>query len=427
MIFWEIGVVLLLILLNGFFAMSELAIVSAKRPRLQQMAAAGRRGAAAALRLSEDPTGFLSTVQVGITLVGVIAGAYSGAAFAEPLGAVIGRVPPLAEAADEIAFAVVVVAITYASLIVGELVPKRIALNRAETIATIVAPIMSVVAAAGAPVVWFLRVSTEAVLRLLGVRRSNDAAVTEEDVKAIIAEGAETGVIEPVERDMIEGVLRLADRPVRSIMTPRPDTMWLSTEDDAETILTEIRESGRSRFPVSRGDVDDVVGIVQAKDLLEQMRATGRIDVESALREPLYVNESMPVLKLLAMFRASPVHMALVIDEYGSLQGIVTPTDILEAIAGSLPEGGPEEEPEAVQRTDGSWLLDASMSVDDVERAIGAELDHGDYATLAGFVLDKLGHLPGAGESLDWKGWTYEVVDLDGRRIDKVLARPTPE
>lgn len=419
---WEIGVLALLISLNGFFAMSELAIVSAKRARLQQMAAAGSGGAAVALRLAEDPTGFLSTVQVGITLVGVIAGAFSGAAFAEPLAGALRALTPLGASADEVAFGLVVVVVAYASLIVGELVPKRVALGHAEAIAAAVARPMALLAAVGAPVVWFLRASTEGLLRLFGVRVGRGDAVTEEDVKAMVAEGAATGVFAPVEKDMIEGVLRLADRPVRAVMTPRPDTMWLSIDDDAETVLREIRDSGRSRFPVSRGDVDDVLGVVQAKDLLDQLHATGRIDLAAALREPLYVSETMSVLELLARFRAAPAHMALVLDEYGALQGLVTPTDILEAIAGALPTERGEDEPEALRREDGSWLIDARMNLDAVERALGADLPRGDYATLAGFLLDRFGHIPDTGEMLRWRDWTFEVVDLDGRRIDKVLA-----
>lgn len=426
MLVFELAVVGCLILLNGFFAMSELAVVSSRKGRLQQMAQTGSRGARRAIKLVEDPTGFLSTVQIGITLVGVLAGAYSGATLAQPLGDQLAGLRWLGASADELAFAIVVIAITYLSLIVGELVPKRLALANAEGIASFVAPILSTLARIGAPMVWLLRVSTEAVLGLLRVKREPGSTVTEEEVKSLIAEGTTAGVFEPAEQNMIYRVLRLADRPARSIMVPRPDVVWLDVEDPANAILDEVRDSGHSRFPVARGDVDQAIGVVHAKDLLEQQRRSGTLDIAAVMREPLYVNDSMPILKLLDRFRASNVHMALVLDEHGTLEGIVTPLDILTAIAGDLPERGGEDEPDAVQRQDGSWLLDGRMAIDEVERLLSAYsmAGDGDYATLAGFVLHQLGHIPTPGEHFAWQGWRFEVVDLDRRRIDKVMASP---
>jgi putative hemolysin len=414
-------IIFFLILLNGFFAMSELAMVSAKRSRLQQLADDGSRRAARALRLVEDPTGFLSTVQVGITLVGIFAGAYGGSVFAEPLADILE--PTLGTSADTTAFVVVVVIITYLSLIFGELVPKRFALTRAESIAVAVAPVMQGLATVGAPIVWLLRVSTMAVSKLVGASAEDSSMVTEEDVKAMIAEGTQTGVFEEKEREMLEGVLRIADRSVRSIMVPRPDTIWLSVSDSPTEILDEIHSSGHSRFPVMGSDAEDIIGVVQAKDLLEQQRDGGVLDIAKAVRDPLFVNETMPVLKLLDRFRAVNLHMAIVLDEYGSFEGIVTPTDILVAIAGSLPEGQ-HDEYSVVKRGDGSWLLDGGMPIDDVERAISwlkLPKDR-DYETIAGFVLEEFGHIPNVGESFEWNEWRFEVVDLDGRRIDKVLA-----
>lgn len=414
-------IVFLLILLNGFFAMSELAMVSSKRSRLQQLAEGGSRGARRALKLTDDPTRFLSTVQVGITLVGIFAGAYGGSVFATPLARVLR--PTLGTSAETTAFVVVVVIITYLSLIFGELVPKRFALTRAERIAVTVAPVMQGLATVGAPIVWLLRVSTLAVSRLVGASSEDSSMVTEEDVKAMIAEGTQSGVFEEKEREMLEGVLRIADRSVRSIMIPRPDTVWLSISDSQNEILDEIHASGHSRFPVMGTDAEDILGVVQAKDLLEQQRRDGAIDLEKAVREPLFVNETMPVLKLLDRFRSQNLHMAIVLDEYGSFEGIVTPTDILVAIAGSLPEGQ-DDDYSAVKRPDGSWLLDAGMPIDDVERALDwlRLPKERDYETLAGFVLEQFGHIPEVGESFKWGDWSFEVIDLDGRRIDKILA-----
>ncbi len=416
-------IVFFLILLNGFFAMSELAVVSAKRSRLQQLAEEGSRRAAIALKLTENPTAFLSTVQVGITLVGILAGAYGGSVFAAPLAERLRTVPALAGSADLLAFAVVIVSITYLSLIFGELVPKRFALKRPEAIAVTVAPVLRGLAAVGAPVVWLLSVSTVAVSRLFGAATDESNMVTEEDVKAMIAEGTQSGVFEEKEREMLEGVLRIADRNVRSIMVPRPDADWLAAGDPADTILDEIRAAGHSRFPVTGEDSDDIIGVVQAKDLLEQVRRTGTIDVAAAIREPLFVNETMPILKLLERFRASNLHMAIVLDEYGAFEGIVTPTDILAAIGGSLPEGE-HEDYSIAQRADGSWLIDAGLPIDTVERTLAPIRfpKERDYETLAGFMLDGFGHIPEIGESLVFGEWRLEVVDLDGRRIDKILA-----
>ncbi len=430
MLLWQLIIVAVLILLNGFFAMAELALVSARKVRLERMAEAGNRGARTALKLAEDPTRLLSSVQIGITLVGIFAGAYGGTAFAKPLGAILQDLRVPTGTADEMAFAIVVVAITYLSLIVGELVPKRIALSNAERIASVAAPPMMFVALLGTPLVWFLRVSTEAILRVMRVRPREGSNVSEEEVKALIAEGAETGVFVPAERDMINGVLRLADRPVRSIMVPRPDTVWLSMEDPVETMLEEIRASGHSRFPVSRGDIDDLIGVVHVKDLLRLPPPVTAQDVEAAVRQPLYLSENVPVLKLLELFRTTTVHMAVVVDEYGAFEGVVTPTDILTAIAGDLPERTGKGEPEAVQRNDGSWLLEGRMAIDRIESILDVPVDpEAGYATLAGLIIEHLEHIPTPGESIEWCGWELEVMDLDGRRIDKVLARrhDTPE
>jgi len=430
MILTELLVLALLLVISGFFAMAELAIVSARRVRLQQMAEAGKRGAATALRLIDDPVKLLSTTQVGITLVGIVAGASGGTTLAEPLAVYLHTIPAVAAYAHALAVGTVVVIVTYLTLVIGELAPKRIALNHAEAIAAAVAPFMNLLAESGAPIVWFLRVSTHGVLALFRIKPAADNVVTEEEVKALIAEGASTGVFHPAEQEMIEGVLRIGDRTVRSIMVPRPAVDWLDADDPPEELFAQIAETGHSRYPVARGDIEEVIGVAHTKDLLEQQRKLGTIDVVAAAREAPFVVDLMPVLRVLERFRRSTVHMAIVVDERGTFEGIVTPTDILTAIAGDLPEGEEAAEPEAVQREDGSWLLDGMMSVDDVERTLDIKdmCEDGDFNTIAGFVLHHLGRIPVAGEHFHWNDWRFEVVDLDGRRIDKVLAlRPRAE
>lgn len=424
---FSVVIVLVLVLLNGFFAMSELSIVSARRARLETMAKAGNRGAERAMRLAEDPTGFLSTVQIGITLIGIFAGAYSGATLSEPLAQALRQVPALASSAGTLAFAIVVVATTYVSLIIGELVPKRLALRNAEGIAAFVSGPMTLLAAVGRPVVWFLRVSTESVLGLLRLRGEPASSVTEEEVKAMIAEGTASGVFHEAERDLLEGVIRFADRPLRSIMVPRHAMVWIDANDPVEEAIAEMLASGHSRFPLCDGSVDEVIGFIHVKDILEMQRA-GRSDLRALAREPLYVSESIPALRMIELFRSSGIHLAMVVDEYGSLEGLVMPSDILTGIAGDLPEEGEAGSPGAVEREDGSWLLDGSLPVDTAARVLSVEdMRSDDYATLAGMIIEELGHIPTPGESVTIRGWCFEVVDLDGRRIDKVLARRPTE
>jgi putative hemolysin len=426
-VFWEIGVLVLLVLVNGFFALSELAIVSARRPRLLNFVEEERRGARRALALHDNPNRFLSTVQVGITLVGILAGAYSGATVASSFKAVLLSANVSPEVADPLAFGIVVLGTTYLSLIVGELVPKQVALNNAEVIAMAVAPPMTWIAHIGSPIVWFLETSTRSVLRVLGLPTERLATVTEEEVKTMIAEGTEAGVFRAVERDMIDSVLRLADRPVRSIMTPRFEVIWLDPTDPPEQIRERIAQSGHSRFPVGRGSVEAIEGIVRAKDLLDRTMLGEPFDLMACIRTPSFVHDGAQVLKLLEVFRASAVHMAIVVDECGTFEGVVTPTDILAAITGDFPEAGSETEPSAVQRADGSWLLDGMIGIDEVERLLARKgLDgEGDYHTLAGFVLWQLGHLPHTGEVFQWNDLSIEIVDMDGRRIDRILVSET--
>ena len=427
---WEVLVIILLILLNAFFAMSEMALVSSRRARLQQMAEEKRsKGARAALELSENPGNFLSTVQVGITLIGIVAGAYGGATLAERLGLILdAEVSWIAPYGQQVAFAIVVALITYFSLIVGELVPKRMALVNAERIAATVAGPMGVLSRVAMPLVWLLGVSTGGLMKLLRLPTAREQTVTEEEVKSLIKEGTQTGVFEPAERKMIEGVFRLSDRTARSIMTPRPDLVWLDLDDPSDVIAREIQASGYSRFLVCRGDVDEVQGIVSSKALLDQALQGQPFNLRAAMVKPLVVHDGTPVLRLLELFKQATVHMAVVVDEYGSVEGIATVTDIMEAIAGEMPEPGQDSD-SAVQREDGSWLVDGMTPIEEVEVLVGVKglKGEGDFHTIAGFMLDHLGHVPTAAEHFHWGGMRFEVVDMDGRRIDKVLIQQNSE
>ena len=426
---WEALVILLLICLNGLLAMSELAIVSSRRARLQHLAARGNRGARAALRLIAQPARFLATVQVGITLIGIVAGAFGGAVLAEPLGAWLDTLPGVAPNGEPIAVVIVVAIITYLSLVVGELVPKRIALRAPERVAVKVARPMLVLSQLAAPAVWLLGSSTELILRLLGIKGGREETVTEEEVRSLITEGTRAGVFAPQEKEMIEGVLRLADRTVRATMTPRASVDWLDLDDPPEVLRTQIRSAGHTRLLVCRGTLDELVGVVSTRDLLDLVLGGQPLDLASLTVRPLIVHESLPVLRLLDMFRSSPINLAVVIDEYGSVEGIVSPTDILEVIAGAVPERGEAVESVAVRRDDGSWLVDGMMPVDEFEDRLGVRglKDTGEFDTIAGFALWQLGRLPKAGDSFTWHGWRFEVVDMDGRRIDKLLVTPPAE
>jgi putative hemolysin len=427
----ELAVILGLFLINGFFAMAELAIVSSRRGRLQQLAREGRKGAATALDLSRDPAKFLSSVQICITLIGILSGAFSGATVAEKLDDWLEGYPAVAPYAETLAIALTVVVITYFSLVIGELVPKHLALRNPELLAARVARPIAFVAWLCGPLVWLLRISNNFVLWALRVPRPSDKGVTEEEIRMLVAEGTEAGEIHTEEHRMIEGVLRLADRTVRSVMTPRPDVIWIDPDDDEATLRREIRACDFSRILVSRGEIDNVLGQVRKKDLLDQLLDGKKLDVMAVIRQPLVLPDQTSVLRALERFKAVAVHMAVVVDEYGSLEGIVTQTDILEAIAGDLPERDPAAAQEVVRRDDGSYLLDGAIDIDDAIQVLALpkldEDEEGEFDTLAGLVLARLKRVPAAGDHFTWGGWRFEVVDMDGRRIDKVLAAKVPE
>lgn len=426
----EFLVILILISMNGLLAMSELAVISSRRSRLQELVKRRNRGARVAVRLLENPTDFLSTVQVGITLIGVLAGAFSGATLAEKLSVTLDGWPWLAPYGRPVAFGIVVVGITYASLVIGELVPKRIALNDPERIAALLAPIMRGAARVAAPAVWVLRVSTEGLLGLIGLAGHRKMTVTEDEVRSLVAEGTRAGVFMPKEREMIEGVLRLADRTVRAIMTPRHEVAWLDVTATPEDIVARIEERRLSRYPVCRETIDNPIGIVHTKDLARAALAGAPISLSDIMIQPLVVLDGTPVLKVLDGFRREGLHMAIVVDEYGATQGIVTIADIIEAVAGALPETGGELEVAAmVRREDGSWLVDGGLGIDEFEDKLGITglRGLGGFDTVAGYALFRLGRLPAIGDTFSDRTGHYEIVDMDGRRIDKIAYRPRGE
>lgn len=401
--------------------------MSSRRARLKPLADNGHRGAQAALRLAEDPSRFLSTVQIGITVVGVLASVFSGATIARSLGAWLDtQFDWIAPNGETWALGMVVILVTYITLLFGELLPKRIAMTNAESIAARVARPLEMLDRLFRPAVWLLNATTAWWLRLLRIPQRTGTGVTEDEVKTMIAEGTQEGVFEDAEKKMLESVMRLTDRTVRSIMTPRLDMVWIGVEDSPEEIRDTICTSGYSRLPVARGDLDEVLGIVHAKDMLNAQLKHQPLDVVALQRPMLTVPDTTPVLRVLEQFKASGQHVAIVVDEYGTVEGLVTVADILIAIAGGLPEAGEDDSDKPVQRADGSWLLGGMTPIDDLATLIGIGkiVADGDYHTLAGFMLAQFGHIPAPGEKFSWQGVIFEVLDMDGRRIDKVLIVP---
>ncbi|MBP0439316.1 hemolysin family protein [Tianweitania sediminis] len=427
MVYIEVLIVVVLIIINGLLAMSELAIVSSRPARLKAMADKGSTGAAKALVLAGDPGRFLSTVQIGITMVGVLSGAFSGATLGQRLSGLLIEADVPAGIANAVGVGLVVAAITYGSLIIGELVPKQIALRNPEGVSARVAPAMAVLAVIGAPLVWFLDVSGRAVLQLLGQKSDGEERVTDEEIKSLIAEAEGAGVIETDERAMIAGVMRLADRTVRGIMTPRTDVDWVNVQSESESVRQALIDTPHSRLPAGDGSVDDMVGVIQTRELLAAiLSGTSPLDIKDFVRQAPIIHDNADALAALTTLKEASVPMALVHDEHGHFEGIVTPADVLEAITGAFRSDYTDDgNPNAVQREDGSWLLAGYMPADEMADILKLTLpEDRDYETLAGFVLAQLAHLPATGESVDALGWRFEVVDLDGRRIDKVIAHP---
>ena len=417
------AVIVLLLMFNGFLAMSEIAIVSSRRSRLEQLADAGRVNARTALALAENPSRYLAAIQMGMTLIGILAGTLSGATLADGLGDWFGLYPSIAPYAKSAAVAIVVVAVTYLLLIIGELVPKQIALKNPETIAVHVARPLDIFARSAAPIVWFLDVSSKFVLRVMGQRPGFERKVTDEDIQGLIREAERTGVLGKIERELVEGVLDLEERPVRTIMTPRPDIAWVDLDEPKDAIVNKVRASPYAQLLVSRGSIDDIAGVVRKQDLLEQILDGAAFDVKSLLLPPLVIPEGISILRTLDLFRKTPVNTAVVVDEYGTSQGIVTRTDLLEAIAGDLPDIN--SEPKVTRNSDGSLLIDAAMPIREMDNLnCFRKPPVGDFVTLAGFMLAQLGHVPETGEEFAWDGWRFRVAEMDGQRIDKVLVAP---
>jgi putative hemolysin len=422
----EVMIILLLLAANGVFAMSEIAIVSARKARLQGLVDSGNTRARIALELSSDPGRFLATIQIGITLIGILAGAFGGATIAKTIAIWLRQVALVAPYSEAIGVGIVVLCTTYLALVIGELLPKRIALNNPEKVAVAVAAPMRGLSRLASPLVRLLIESTNLVTRLLRIKPSVELPVTEDELKVLIEQGTQVGVFEESEQDMLESVLRLDERRVSVVMTPRSQVVWLDPQDSPEEVKSKITLSRYSSFPVARDDLDNVLGVVRAKDLLARCLADNSLDLEGSLLTPLFVPESASVLRVLELFKNTKTHIALVTDEFGGIEGIVTHNDVMESIVGDLPSDDELAQPQAVLREDGSWLLDGALHIDqlkeifDIESLPGEEYGH--YQTVGGFVMSQMRDIPSAGQYFEWERVRFEIMDMDGRRVDKVLA-----
>ncbi|MCA0257017.1 MAG: hemolysin family protein [Proteobacteria bacterium] len=419
----ELFIAVFLILLNGLFALSELSIVSARKSRLKAMASEGRGGAATALLLAEDPGRFLSTVQIGITLVGILAGAFSGAALGERLSSMLLDAGVPERGAGPLGYGIVISIITYLSVVVGELVPKHVALSNPERIACVVAPGMQVLSRVGAPAVWLLNASTQLIFSILG-RGESDSGVSEEEIRTLVADAEAAGIIEGGERQMISGVMRFADRSARGLMTTRKDVNWIDLTESEDEIRATLMEARHSRLPVSEGGAETMIGVVQTRDVLAEVLRTGEVNIRAWLKDAPIIPDTMDASRVLETLRQAQVPILLVHDEYGHFEGVITPADVLEAIAGVFRADLDEEDEDyLVRREDGSWLVSGEMPIDELSDQLGVPVPKKrSYQTAAGLVIDLLGHLPRVGEVVEADGWRYEIVDMDGWRVDKILA-----
>ncbi len=424
----QIILIFFLLVLNGTFAMSEIALLSSRKVRLQQLAKEGNKSAETALKISDKPNHFFSTVQIGITLIGILAGALGGATLSDKLAGLLARISWLAPYSEGAAFAIIVLLTTYFSLVIGELIPKRLALNSPEKIAMIVAFPMKGLSWLTSPIVKLLSASTDFGLRILGVEPSNDPIITEEEIKILMKQGAQSGVFEEAEEDMVSGIFRLGDRYIDSIMTPRTEIEWIDLDEPFEVILNQVVNSKHNRFPVATDELDNVHGILLAKDLLSHSLNGTQPDLVNLLQPALFVPDSMSSLKALDLLKEAGAHAALVIDEFSGVLGMVTLYDVLKAIVGTIPTAGEDLEIQAIQRDDGSWLLDGLLPIDEVKEVLGIDLlpdeDRVGYQTLGGFVMTVLNSIPQTGQSFEILNMRFEVVDMDGRRVDKVLVFP---
>tara|TARA_R110001599_G_scaffold84574_3_gene227689 strand:+ start:4663 stop:5979 length:1317 start_codon:yes stop_codon:yes gene_type:complete len=422
---FDVAIIILLVLINGIFAMSELAIVSARKANLHSLADQGNRGAKTALRLASDPGKFLSTVQIGITLIGIVAGAFSGASLGGPTAERLQLLGMGADLSGTVGFVLVIGLTTYASLVIGELVPKQIALRSAERIAIIMAPPMDLLARVSAPLVWLLDNSSALIFRMLGMKRDETSHVTADELQMVFAEATRSGVIEEHERAVMAGVVRMADRPIREVMTPRTEVDWLDIDATTGEIHRVLIGSPHSRFPVAEDSVDDICGVVQARDIVAAQLGGERLDLRKLMRPLEKVPDQLDALDALDILREAEVPMVLVHDEYGHFEGIVTPNDLLSSIAGEFVSDRDERTQRSlIERADGSYLVSGAMAIDALAERLGIRLSEDrDYATVAGHALSQLRHLPEEGETFEDQDWIFEIVDMDGRKIDKLIVR----
>jgi len=427
----ELLILAILILINALFAMSEIAVVSSRKIRLEQMAQTGFAGAQSALALIQEPSRFLSTVQFGITLIGILSGAYGEAALASRLEGALAQTPHLAPYTHHIALGLVVVGITFVSLIFGELVPKRLALHHPETIAVLFARPMTMLSRAAAPIVRFLAATTEGTLRLLGVRKSDAPPVTEEEIQGLMRQGMEAGVFEQEEHALVTRVFRLDERKIPAIMTPRVDIVYLELDDNLAVNLERVKETHHTRYPLCQDGWNNVIGLLSIADLLDQSLSGTPIDLRSLARPAGFVPDSVTVMDLLEHFKRNRSELALVVDEYGEIEGLVTLNDVLEALVGDLPALDEEASQDVVRRDDGSWLIDGSISLDQLREAIGfpgifPDEEQGGYHTVAGLVMTMLGRIPRVSDHFVLQGYRFEVVDMDEKRVDRILVVREP-
>ncbi len=420
----EILIILLLVLLNGIFSLSEMSVVSSRKVRLQQRANDGDAGAFNALKLAENPNIFLSTIQIGITLIGVLSGAVGGVGISASLELWFSKIPILAPHAASLGIGIVVLAITFLTLILGELVPKRLALHSPERIASMIAAPMSLISRIFSPIVYVMSATTDLALRLLGVQPTLEPPITEEEIQVLIDQGTQAGVFDEAEQDMVQGVFSLSDRRIFSLMTPRSEIAWLDVNDTPEEIRQKIEESPYSRFPVCEDSLDIVLGIIQARDLLLESLHGNPLQLKRNIQPPVYIPETALASRVLELFKSEDAELMLVIDEFGSVQGLVTVFDIIEEIVGDI-----DAPPQATQRQDGSWLLDGMLEVEDFKEVFNLRHlpDEDEYETLSGFVMLNLGRVPQTADKFEWNGLTFEVMDMDGKRVDKVLVTTIPK
>jgi putative hemolysin len=426
----EIGILIFLILLNGFFVLSEIALISARKSRLQHLAEEGNPRARLALDLASRPDQFLAAVQVGVTLIGILVGALSSATIAHRVAGALAASPVLAPYAESLSVAAVVILLTFFSVVLGELVPKQLALHASERLAMTLAGPMRILARLTSPLVRFLSGSANLAIRLLGIRPGQEAPVTPEEIKVLVEQGTQSGAIEEAEQDMVEGVFRLGEQRAGALMTPRPDVDWLDLDDSADAIRDQILHSHRTRFPVAQGDLDNLLGMLHSKDLLADGFCCDSSALRKVLRPAVFIPESTEALKVLEQFKRTGEHFAVVTDEFGSVAGVITSTDILETIVGDLPAAGEPDEPEVTLREDGTWLLGGALSVEEMKDLLELnelpDEDEASFQTVGGFVMSRLGEIPRTGNHFEWGGYRFEVVDMDGRRVDKVLVTKLP-